>query len=134
MIGIVDGSGGLTGFQEREREWAFSNQARHFSGIMNLVRQHSPGLTSPTPVNLYRVTLLPTNSRATIAPEFKLQLREHTKIATINLDNIQFYSPNPPLLKSRDTYEPLVSAGISTGNDYIYTLQFTFLAVSKASA
>jgi hypothetical protein len=78
------------------------------------------------------VILPPTNPQATITPESKLQPRDYTKIATIDLDNIQFYSPNPPPpSKSRGTCEP---SGIPTGNFPVCAPQFTFPAVPKASA
>lgn len=59
--------------------------------------------------------------------------RSAWKMATIDLDNIQFYSPNPPPSRPCGTLKPISSTDISMGNRPVCTPPSAFLALSRSS-
>jgi hypothetical protein len=52
----------------------------------------------------------------------------------IDLDNIEFYTPDPPPARICGAFQPITSAGVPTGNYMAFTLPSAIPAFSKNPA
>jgi hypothetical protein len=98
-----------------------------------LVLQYGPGL-SLAHIALYRAPFLPRIQGRQLPQSPSRSTHSTPKMATINLNNIQFYSPPPPPSRPCGIFEPTISTGIPTGNRPMCTPSSTFQALQKTSA